>query len=282
MISLLLACLRPDPGQTGDSASDPTTTDPSVPVVEFDAIGFNIESGGSDPAIVASDTVALIEGEELWGFAEVENAAAADLVVAAAKDPDSDQDFQYVMGTTGYDDRLVLAWDDTKFELVSWDELDDINVGGNVRAPLVGQMRERSSGAEFQFVVNHLFRTDDDARHEQAVLLNDWGTSQGGATLMVGDYNFDWDLEDDYHDEGYDSLTAGGVFRWVQPEALVKTQCSPFYNSVLDFVFVGGDARSWEAEAEILRAGDEYCAQRNIDTFSDHRPMKVTIELPTE
>lgn len=281
VILLLAACFRPPPTDTGDSGSAPDTDVP-VSSVTFDAIGFNLESGGSDPEIVASDTVAFIEGEALWGFVEVENEGVAELVVAAAKDPGTDQDFRYVMGTTGYDDRMVLAWDDTRFELLGSEELYDINVGGNVRAPLVGTLRERTSGQRFLFVVNHLFRSDEQARHEQAELLNAWGAAQDGPVVMVGDYNFDWEVSDGRHDEGYDSLTEGGVFDWVQPEVLVKTQCSPYYDSVLDFVFVGGEAREWPAEAEILRAGTEYCAQRNIETFSDHRPMRVTIELPGE
>jgi hypothetical protein len=283
LLLLLLACARPDPNQTSsdDSTGDSDETDETdVPAVSFDAIGFNVESGGSDPEIVASETIAYIEGESIWGFVEVENEAAAETVVAAAKDEGSDQDFQYVVGTTGGYDLMVLAWDDERFDLLGWEELDYINIGGNVRAPLVAEMEERTTGQRFTFVVNHLFRTDDGARHEQAELLHDWGEGQDGPVIMVGDYNFDWDLEEDYHDQGYDSLTAGGVFEWVEPDVLVKTQCSPYYNSVLDFVFVGGEAQGWPAEAEILRAGDEYCAQRNIETFSDHRPMKVTIELP--
>jgi hypothetical protein len=66
---------------------------------------------------------------------------------------------------------------------------------------------------------------------------------------MVGDYNFDWDVGSGDHDPGYDELVAGGVFEWVRPDPLVSTQCSGFYDSVLDFVFVGGDARSGRPRA---------------------------------
>lgn len=280
VIPLLLACVRADPNLTDDESSDSGET-PVAPAVPFDVIGFNVESGGSDPAIVADETVALIEGEELWGFAEIEDDVAAGLVVAAANDPGTDQDFQYVLGTTGWEDRLVLAWDDTRFELLSSYELLDIELD-SYRAPLVGEMRERSSGAEFLFVVNHLARGEEDIRHEQAELLHDWGATHSGPVVMVGDYNFDWDVTTGEHDQGYDSLTAGGVFVWLRPEALIKTQCSPFYDSVLDFVFVGGEARDWSATTEILRPGDEYCAQRNIETFSDHRPILASFELPAD
>jgi hypothetical protein len=54
----------------------------------------------------------------------------------------------------------VLAWDDQRFSLEDDYELSDINVGGTVRAPLVGRMRERSTDQEFLFVVNHLWRSE--------------------------------------------------------------------------------------------------------------------------
>ena len=61
--------------------------------------------------------------------------------------------------------------------------------------------------------------------------------------MAVGDYNFDRDVRtgDTVHDRGYDLLTVDGVFTWVRPPQLIRTQCS--FDSVLDFVLVAGDAR---------------------------------------
>lgn len=268
----LFACVGPGPS---DSGTDSETDTEIVAPMSFTAVGFNVESGGSVVSIVADETVAPVTGESLWGFNEVEDDAAARLLVAAAGDS-NDEDFKYVLGTTGWEDRLVLAWDDARFALESSTELDDINVGGTVRAPLVGQMRERESGLKFLFVVNHLWRGDEAKRHEQATLLNEWAQDQSLPIVMVGDYNFDWDLDDNTHDEGYDNLTEDGVFSWVKPDELFRTECSASYNSVLDFTFVAGDAQDWDASAEILQPDDSYCAGFNRDNYSDHRPVAAT------
>lgn len=271
----LAACTPTTSSSTGDTA---TSTRPAVTALTV--IGFNVESGGSDAQVVADEVVADMPGEALWGFAEVEDTDAAEALVGAAADAGSDQQFDYVLGTTGWTDRLVLAWDDAVFSLEDSEELDEINVGGTARAPLVGRMRLRATDQELLVVVNHLWRTDEPKRHEQAELLNSWGRDQALPVLMVGDFNLDWDVESGRHDEGYDSLVDGGVFEWVRPEPLLSTQCSGFYDSVLDFVFVGGDARSWTAESDILRPDDSYCSNSQRDTFSDHRPVRARFEIP--
>lgn len=277
VVLALLAC-RPEPtaSGTGDTSSAPTSTTKLV------VIGFNTESGGSDPDVVASEVIADMRGESLWGFAEVEGTPAAEAYVAAAADPGGEEAWDHVLGTTGYEDRLVLAWDDARLSLESSEELSDINVGGTARAPLVGRMRDRATDLEFLFVVNHLWRTDEPKRHEQAELLNAWGRAQSLPVVMVGDYNFDWDVQSGDHDAGYDLLTDGGVFSWVKPDPLLSTQCSGFYDSVLDFVFVGGDARSWTADSDVLRPDDTYCAGSHQETWSDHRPVRGTFEIPVD
>lgn len=99
---------------------------------------------------------------------------------------------------------------------------------------------------ELLFMVNHLYRSKATKRHEQATGLNDWAKTQTLPVIAVGDYNFDWSIPtgDTNHDKGYDNMVINGVFTWVRPETLVKTHCS-HHNGVLDFVFVSGDAQSW-------------------------------------
>jgi hypothetical protein len=77
------------------------------------------------------------------------------------------------------------------------------------------------------------------------------------------------------HDRGYDLLTTEGVFLWIRPPQLIRTQCS--FNSVLDFVFVAGDARRWRASSEILGAHESYCPSDQMQ--SDHRPVFGLFEL---
>ena len=218
-----------------------------------------------------------MHGESLWGFEEVQDHAAAATYVAAAAD-DADHPFDSVIGTTGGTDLMVLAWDPKRFSLTSSTELDAMNLGGRVRAPLVGEMHDLEDGLDFLFVVNHLWRTDADLRLQQAQMLNAWGQKQTLPILMVGDYNFDWSVTDgeNDHDAGYDALVASGVFRWIAPDKLLKTECAATYNSVLDFDFVGGSATTWTGTATILEQDNVYC--NPSEERSDHRPVLATIQ----
>ncbi len=270
MWSWSLACSAPvtAPLDTGTAPPEPD---------EVRLVAFNVESGDADPVVVAAEGVATQAGEALWALSEVDGEAAAEVLVAAAADAGTDQDFRYVLGTTGWDDRLALAWDDARFSLEDWEELDEINVGGTVRAPLVGRLRERATGVEVTLVVNHLWRTDEAGRHAQAALLHDWGLEQEGPVVLAGDFNFDWDVTSGRHDRGYDLLTADGAFTWLRPATLVASQCSSFYDSVLDFVFVNPAAEAWAGESEILFPEREWCL---LPGGSDHRPVEAHLSLP--
>jgi hypothetical protein len=80
---------------------------------------------------------------------------------------------------------------------------------------------------------------------------------------------------DTVHDQGYDLLTAEGVFAWVRPPQLIRTQCS--FDGVLDFVFVAGAAQRWRASAEILAPEERDCP--SDQGRSDHRPVLALFEL---
>jgi endonuclease/exonuclease/phosphatase family metal-dependent hydrolase len=282
LLPLVLGCVAPPP-ETGTPTTPPTTpsTDPSATppgtgTADLVVAGFNVESGGSDIDVVADEVVAAMPGIALWGFVEVEDEAAADVLAHAAGELES------FIGTTGWEDRMVLAWDPEVVDVSSVDELDWINIGGTARAPVVGTVEHRATGTAFLFVVNHLWRTDNDARHEQAALLHDWVEEQALPVVMVGDYNFDWDVSSDgadYHDVGYDALTAGGVVEWVKIDPLEKTQCSSYYDSVLDFTFVSGDAQGWAGVADLPDLPADYCTS-DEGRRSDHKPVIATFALP--
>lgn len=233
---------------------------------------FNVESGGADPVTLGGD-LQRVPATDIWGFSEVRNASwgqAFDTALTTAGN-----DYETILGTTGGEDRLLIVFNASRLERVGSQELSAINIGGTGRAPLVGHFRRRSGGEEFLFVVNHLFRGNAAARRQQATALNTWAATQTLPVVAVGDYNFDWNLPNGEasHDIGFDNMTASGVFRWVRPETLLKTQCDPQFNSVLDFVFVAGDARDWQGTSEILFQEPGYCTANN--QHSDHRPVRA-------
>ena len=168
----------------------------------------------------------------------------------------------------------MALYDDTRFDLLDWHEIDAINTTGNARAPLVLHLRDTTSGVEFLFMVNHLYRTRDAERYKQAQMLNEWAEQQTLPVIAVGDYNFDRAVKGGgEHDQGYDLMTADGAWKWVRPARLVTTQCSGWpcrYNSVLDFVFTAGPAQKWPAESEIVVVPGDF---PDDTAKSDHRPV---------
>jgi len=102
--------------------------------------------------------------------------------------------------------------------------------------------------------------------------------------IAVGDYNFDWAIVGGAadHDTGYDLMTEGDFWSWVQPAKLVTTQCSGWpcrYNSVLDFVFAAGPAQGWRAASEIVVEAGDF---PDDATTPDHRPVAATFWPETE
>jgi hypothetical protein len=245
---------------------------------QLTVVGHNVESGDASPQWIGTEIIARIDAH-VWGFSEVFNESWAAAFEEAAEDAHR-REFTVVLGTTGADDRLLVLYDDDLLDNVASVQLHHINVGGNGRAPLVVHFRITATGREFLFMVNHLFRGNSAARHQQASLLNAWAQQQTLPVVAVGDYNFDWNLpkgEKD-HDLGFDKMVEGNRFAWVRPAKLIKTQCSTNFNSVLDFVFVSGEAQTWKAVSTIERPEEAFCnddAQR-----PDHRPVTARFTVP--
>lgn len=243
-------------------------------------IGWNIESGGSDMATIRNE-IASFDDIDLWGLSEVPGEAAARLLETGAEEGEA-ADFRSLVGSSGNDDRLAILYDADRFELVADFELSELRLSSGLRSGLVAQLRDTDSGTEFLFVVNHLARSNEASRHRQADLLRGWARQQNLPVIAVGDYNFDYEViggERD-HDRGFDLLLAEGIFRWVRPEVLVRSQCSAnlaavteddcTFDSVLDFVFVSGAAQSWQSRSEIVVRPFDF---PDSDRTSDHRPV---------
>lgn len=248
---------------------------------ELTIVGFNVESGDADPAVIAERHIAPLDGADLWGFSEVQNASWLSILKQGAAVGEN-AEFQSVLGTTGGADRLAIVYNSDLLELVSHEELSQLSYGGRARAALVAQFRLRQSGDEFLFMVNHLYRSRADLRHEQAGWLNAWAQQQTLPIVAVGDYNFDYHVvrgDAGDRDQGFDLLTAGHIFSWVRPQILSPTICNARYYSVLDFVFVANQAQTWPVtSSDILftDAATAYCP--DTPTTSDHRPVLATFQ----
>jgi endonuclease/exonuclease/phosphatase family metal-dependent hydrolase len=246
-------------------------------------VGWNIESGGAAIEKIAK-RVSAMDGVDIWGFSEVAQSGAKRPLEIAAEAGEN-ADFRTYIGTTGANDRLLIVYDYDRFELLFREELAEINIGGKVRAPLAAYFKERRTGVKFCFMVNHLYRSRRERRHMQSRLINEWAVECGYPVIAVGDYNYDWEVDggDERHDAGFDLLTADGVFAWVRPVKLVRTQCSLNkttntckYDSVLDFVFVAHMPASWQASSEILAVPGDF---PDDETTSDHRPVRAIIDF---
>jgi uncharacterized protein YraI len=244
---------------------------PAPPAEPITVVSWNTELNDADIAVI-SDRIVTFQGVDLWGLVEV-NRASHQIILEAAAEMGESADFGSVLSVSGAGDRLLALYDAERFDLLdSWEETE-INTTGNARAALVLELREQRSNTRFLFMVNHLYRSREDERRQQAQLLNAWAARQTLPVIAVGDYNFDWEVAGTDHDAGYDLLTVNDRFRWVRPATLVTTQCSGWpctFNSVLDFVFTAGAAQAWRAESEIVVTPGDF---PDDDTTSDHRPL---------
>lgn len=227
-------------------------------VAPIDVVSWNIGLDDADLSVIVQQ-VSAFDGVDLWGLQEV-NSRSAPPVLAEAAGIGEDALFAAIQGKAGDGLHLVAIYNQDRFDLLEWWELDAINTTGNVRPPLVLFLEERATGLRFLFMVNHLYRSRESERHQQARLLNEWAANQELPTVAVGDYNFDWDVTqgDQLHDLGYDLMTAHGRWKWVRPNELFTTQCSGWpcrYDSVLDFIFLSQAAQAWKAERDRRDAG---------------------------
>ncbi|PSF38125.1 endonuclease/exonuclease/phosphatase [Aphanothece hegewaldii CCALA 016] len=243
-------------------------------ITKLTVAGYNVESGDADPVFLATNYIAPINGVKIWGFSEVQGESWI-LPLKNGTEEGEGSNFTAILGTTGKADRLLVLYKDNELEEIKHFELNNINIGGKVRAPLVVQFRLKKTGQEFLFMANHLYRTNKVARQEQAQLLNKWASQQTLPIIAVGDYNFDWNVKSSVHDRGYDLITQNNIFKWIQPKSKFPTTCGN-YNTILDFVFVSGKAQKWPATSTIYDRPN-YCPDTPLS--SDHRPIFASFQI---
>ncbi len=181
-------------GQPGPVSSVPSAApasrkpedDPNIVTL----VSWNVESGGADPQTIA-DKMRALAGVDLWGLVEVNTQQDQPTFEQAAG-----YTFASVISQSGGGDRLLAIYDDARFDLRCYDEVETINTTGNARAALALQLADANTSEEFIFVINHLYRGNDAERHRQATLLNNWAAEQALPVIAVGDYHFDWSVDD--------------------------------------------------------------------------------------
>ncbi len=251
--------------------------------VEITVAALNVESGDANPRVIAEQYIAPLEGIDIWGLSEVQNAEWLRILEEGAEAGEGD-DFRSILGQSGGGDRLATVYNPELFKELGTDELDALSFGGRVRAALITHFQVRANGQEFLFVVNHLYRSKEDLRHEQAQMLNAWAQTQTLPIIAVGDYNFDFDViqgDGGTRDRGFDLMTQSELFEWIRPQVLVASHCSSEYNTILDFIFVGNQAMNWAVkDSTILYADPQsgYCPDDSLK--SDHRPVIATFDVP--
>lgn len=257
-------------------------TAPSVGRADFYAGTWNLESGDSDSMFLAKQ-IEQWSTIDLWGFSEVQNAKALETVCKGMARSRPGSRIAYVLGNTGRADRLAIVYDENVFQYFGSIELNNVNVGGTLRAPLVAKFQERATGVTFLFVTNHFYRgksSEEARRNEQSRRLREWAASQDLPVISVGDYNFDCDVEDGKCNSAFYDLVKGDTFSWVKPQNPMRTQCNRRYNSILDFIFSSGIAQGWAAESVILN--DHRAACDDNKQKSDHRPVVAVFSTSGE
>ncbi len=251
--------------------------------VDLTIVAFNVESGDANPVHVAEQHVAPLDGVDIWGFSEVQNAEWLRLLEKGAETGER-ANFHSILGASGGDDRLAIVYNSAQLRAIRTEELDALSFGGRVRAALITHFQVRRNGQEFLLMVNHLYRSENERRHEQAQMLNTWAQTQTLPIIAIGDYNFDFDVvqgDQGTRDRGFDLMLQNGIFQWIRPQTLVPTHCDSTYNTILDFIFVGNSAINWPVKESAILFADPnsgYCPDTDIK--SDHRPVMATVEIP--
>ena len=247
----------------------------------LDLVTWNVESGDNDPAVIAAQLGNLPEFH-LYGLAEVDPVNAGRYRQAVG-----DQ-FESLMSETGFRDRLLMMYDRTRLELLEQQELaryegllmNDVN--RRHRSPLFATFRDRVTEESFKVVLVHLARGSSSLRTEQATALRAWLQDQTLPVLGIGDFNFDYSIVSERGNLAYKAFVLDDYWRWVRPDPLIDTNWSDsdgnghdnFPNSVLDFAFVGGQARPWVSESEVVVRVDDF---PDDNSTSDHRPVSLRI-----
>ena len=249
--------------------------------VELAVFAWNVESGGADSKRIA---------ERLAGYGEY------NIFCLSEVHPDDfatyrqalGEDFDSFESRSGNEDRLQILYDKTRFELLEQIELDRhgdyVLNKGNLRSPTAVRLKDRLSGKTFIVMVNHLARGNAESRKQQAIGLREWARDQDTAIINVGDFNMDYEFATGKGNDALDEMRRDNVWKWIEPVTWIDTNwwdpegdgLDNFEGSLLDFAFVAGPAKAWDAKCEVIVELNDF---PDDATTSDHRPISLKLQL---
>ena len=259
------------------------TVDITAPAGEdrINILAWNVESDGNDPASIANQIEGM-KGFNLFAFSEVLGNSSADLYEQAAGKHWGN--VESILSSTGRRDRLLFLVNTDVFEIIKAEELQEFNVQNKYRAPHAVTLKHKATETVFLVLNNHLARGNEDNRQLQADGLREWARSQTLPILAVGDYNFDYVFESKQGNPAFTKFMRDGIWKWVQPEEMVDSnwfdgdgdQIDDYPGSILDFAFVAGPAKDWNATCRVLQWEGDFPDNANT---SDHRPLELSVQI---
>jgi len=246
---------------------------------EMRIISYNVESDADTNVSDVADDIIEIGGADIWGLQEV--ASTRSMFKLRDAMAESGRQMWFEFGLSGGGDRLAIVYDQDRFEAVEGPE-ELVDIGGS-RPPLWVKLSDNVSGETFNVIVNHFQRGHAPTRRAQATKLREWLEATDEPSIILGDFNFDLEVPD-WVDGEYDGNRAFNIFTkipspvlWVEHSPKISTQCSDEFDSVLDFVFLAGNARLWQAKAKLLFTTEQYCEDEKTGG-ADHRPIEVILD----
>ena len=266
-----------DSSNSSSVSNKPVAAETSSTSIEARFLCWNLESEGSDPKVIA-EQIGALGRYDVYAFTEV--LPSAEKLFAEALG----ENYQLLISRSGYHDRLAIAFDIRKFELLKTFEIKEINFRNRYRSPLVVHLKEKLSGIEFFVMNNHLARGKGEVRETQADQLVEWGRKQLLPVIALGDYNLDYDFATKKGNSAFPRMMKDNVWKWVKPEEMIDSNWydnpedpdgeDDYPGSLLDFAFVLGPAKEWNASCKVIvRQGDF----PDNETTSDHRPFELLI-----
>ena len=240
-------------------------------------LSWNVESEGSEPATITKELGELGQYDVIT-LTEVLPQAAGDFCTAFG------DGYNYIMGETGRNDRMMVIYNKQTLKYVRQFELSDINYKSRFRSPLVVHFKDILTGKEILVMVNHLARGNAEARQIQAEKLVKWARDESMPIIALGDYNFDYDFNTRQGNEAFRLFMKDNIWQWVEPIELVDTNWydnpeepdgkDDYPDSMLDFGFVAGSAKQWTTSCKVIVRDGDF---PDDEKTSDHRPFEIIV-----